>query len=202
MAEETKGEGWMTWAKKKAMNWLVYSWWPKNAKLIILGLDNSGKSSLSYLLEHGALRTLEPTSKPTSAQFKIQGMKVTIHDMGGHAAARRLWKQYLNSEIQGIVFVMDAGNPAHHHSDSDPYRWIEAKQELSKILADDDLTKIPVLILLNKMDRYGQDADTRQSQAEGFLGLQPTDTRVKLFPCSVVHRQGYQDGFKWLSTKI
>ncbi|KAM5235976.1 GTP-binding protein SAR1a isoform 2 [Mus musculus] len=152
----------------------------KSGKLVFLGLDNAGKTTLLHMLKDDRLGQHVPTLHPT----------------------RRVWKNYLPA-INGIVFLVDCAD----HS-----RLMESKVELNALMTDETISNVPILILGNKIDRTDAISEEKlreifglygQTTGKGNVTLKELNARpMEVFMCSVLKRQGYGEGFRWLSQYI
>jgi GTP-binding protein SAR1 len=190
-----------TQSSAKMFSWirnLLFKWglWNKNARILFLGLDNAGKTTLLHVLKTGQVQTSNPTVHPCSEQLQVENVTFLAFDLGGHMQARRLWKDYYPT-VDAIVYLIDV---------ADRERFQESKAELDALLMIEELLDTPVLILGNKIDAFGAISEeqlryefnlfaTTGKDRKGRSSQRPMET----FMCSVLYKQGFGDGFKWLT---
>lgn len=171
----------------------------KDGKLLILGLDNAGKTTLMRMLADDRAAQHAPTQRATSEQLTFGGIDFHCFDLGGHREAREVWADYY-VDVAGIIFVVDAADRA---------RFGEAKRELDSLLTDPRLTGVPLVVLGNKIDLA---AAASEQELRSVLGMTQTTGRntpmknfhdgtrpLELFMCSVVGRSGHVDPIRWLA---
>ena len=130
----------------------------RKAKIVFLGLDNAGKTSLLRRLKDGRFIQNDPTLYAYNEEIKIGNISCKAIDMGGHEAMRKVWKDYVHN-IDAIFYIVDSSNPDN---------FATSREELFKILGfvNDDL---PIAILGNKIDR---DQAVSMEEMEAVLSME------------------------------
>eukprot|EP00403_Amphidinium_massartii_P010694 CAMPEP_0178430636 /NCGR_PEP_ID=MMETSP0689_2-20121128/31425_1 /TAXON_ID=160604 /ORGANISM="Amphidinium massartii, Strain CS-259" /LENGTH=229 /DNA_ID=CAMNT_0020052505 /DNA_START=62 /DNA_END=749 /DNA_ORIENTATION=+ len=115
----------------------------QEARLLMVGLDAAGKTTILYRLKLDQIVTTLPTVGFNVETVEYKNLRLTVWDLGGQEKIRRkLWRQYYFG-TQGVIFVVDS---------SDQERIEDAQEELQSMLKDDDLAEAPLLVYANKQD--------------------------------------------------
>ena len=64
-------------------------------RLLMLGLDGVGKTSILYKLKHGEVYNIIPTIGFNVETVNFTRFDLTIWDVGGGERLRGLWRRYL-----------------------------------------------------------------------------------------------------------
>lgn len=186
--------------------------------ILFLGLDNAGKTTLLLKLKTDTVHTVAPTLSVREEFLQIGNMKVTISDLGGHAAARLGWDTYF-VQSQGIVFMIDI---------TDEKRYDLVRKTYNQVLRtmdEADRRNIPVAVLFNKTDAWVKYWEMNHPGTPvpqlnppylkylcQTLGVFPSEgeagRQISANFCSVVkdtitdHDKGFMVAFKWLDAMI
>jgi len=155
-------------------------------RVLLLGLDASGKTTLLYKLKLGEVVTTIPTIGFNVEEVKYKKLKFNMWDVGGQEKIRPLWKHYTqNSDV--IIYVVDS---------NDNLRFEEALKELQTML--NELPTAPLLVYANK-----QDLPNAKSVAEITDKLQLHSLRDRKWyiqaTCATTG-DGLYEGLDWLSS--
>jgi len=101
----------------------------KEMRILMVGLDAAGKTTILYKLKLGEIVTTIPTIGFNVESVEYKNIFFTVWDVGGQDKIRPLWRHYF-ANTQGLIFVVDS---------NDRDRTAEAKDELHRMLNEDEL---------------------------------------------------------------
>ena len=156
-------------------------------RVLMLGLDAAGKTSILYKLKLNELVTSIPTIGFNVESLKYKNLDMTIWDVGGQDKIRALWRFYYHG-TDAIIFVVDS---------ADRDRLGEARETLQSMMREDELRDAVVLVLANKQDMDGAAGPSEVAEALGMTKLRP-GTSWYLQPCSAVTGTGLYEGLDWM----
>ncbi|GAA6106911.1 ADP-ribosylation factor 4-like [Tachysurus ichikawai] len=117
----------------------------RQMRLLMVGLDSAGKTTVLYKLKLGKAAATIPTNDFNVETVEHKNISFCVWDVGGQKAIRPLWRHYCENypETVGLIFVVDS---------SDRERIQEAAVELQMMLEEVVLRDAAVLVLANKQD--------------------------------------------------
>jgi ADP-ribosylation factor protein 1 len=162
----------------------------KDVRILMVGLDAAGKTTILYKMKLGEIVTTIPTIGFNVETVEYKNIKFTMWDVGGQDKLRPLWRHYFQN-TNGVIFVVDS---------NDKERAAQARDELQKMLAEDELRDAVLLVFANK-----QDLPNAMSTAEvtDKLGLHSLRQRTWFIQGTcATSGEGLYEGLDWLSANI
>uniref|UniRef100_A0A4W6G0S2 ADP-ribosylation factor-like protein 11 n=1 Tax=Lates calcarifer TaxID=8187 RepID=A0A4W6G0S2_LATCA len=152
--------------------------------VILMGLDSAGKSTLLARLLTGQVMETSPTVGFNVGTLDLdKKTSLTVWDVGGQKSMRPNWRYYMD-DCKALVFVVDS---------SDPGRLPEAQKALKKVLSDEKLRGVPVMVLANKKD-LPNSMTIREISTQLDLPSY-TDRAWEIQACSALKGLGLQQAF-------
>merc|ERR1712187_113754 len=111
-------------------------------RILMVGLDAAGKTTILYKLKLGEIVTTIPTIGFNVETVEYKNISFTVWDVGGQDKIRPLWRHYYQG-TQGLIFVVDS---------NDRDRAEDAREELNKMLNEDEMRDAVLLVFANKQD--------------------------------------------------
>ncbi|POR39525.1 putative ADP-ribosylation factor, partial [Tolypocladium paradoxum] len=165
-------------------------WGKKEMRILMVGLDAAGKTTILYKLKLGEIVTTIPTIGFNVETVEYKNIQFTVWDVGGQDKIRPLWRHYFQN-TQGIIFVVDS---------NDRDRIVEAREELQRMLNEDELRDAILLVFANK-----QDLPNAMNAAEitDKLGLHSLRQRAWYIQSTcATSGDGLYEGLEWLATTL
>lgn len=159
-------------------------------RILMVGLDAAGKTTILYKLKLGEIVTTIPTIGFNVETVEYKNISFTVWDVGGQDKIRPLWRHYFTN-TQGLIFVVDS---------NDRERIAEANDELQKMLQEEELSDAMLLVFANKQDLPNAYSI---SEITDKLGLHSVKSR-KWYVQGTCATQGtgLYEGLDWLSNEL
>ncbi|EKX38258.1 hypothetical protein GUITHDRAFT_97017 [Guillardia theta CCMP2712] len=160
-------------------------------KVLCVGLDNSGKSTVIQHLKPTSHKTeVTPTVGFNVEQFSRSNINFTVFDMSGAGKYRSLWEHYYK-DAQAIIFVIDC---------SDKLRMCVVKEELHALLNHKDTKSLPTLFFANKIDISDHLTPVECVQYLELDGVK--DRPWHITPSNALTGYGLDEGVNWISEHL
>ena len=161
----------------------------REARVLIMGLDAAGKTTILYKWKLGEIVTTIPTIGFNVEQIASRNFTITAWDVGGRDKIRPLWRHYFQGTT-ALVFVIDS---------NDRDRLDAARDELWRNLNEAELAAVPLLVIANKQD-LPRALSAREIAVK--LGLEELRARSwHLQPCTATSGEGLQEALDWLDAE-
>ena len=159
----------------------------KNVRIIMIGLDDAGKTTILNVLKIGETTETIPTIGFNVETLDYKGLNFTVWDVGGQDKIRVLGKHYYQN-TDGLIFVVDS---------NDRDRIEDAAEELKKMLAEEELKDCAVLVMANKQDLNGALSPNDVTDKMGMGQLKGRSWLVQ--GTSATTGQGLKEGLDWMA---
>ena len=118
----------------------------KEVRLLMLGLDNAGKTTILKKFNGEDINEIAPTLGFNIKTLDHRGFKLNIWDVGGQKSLRSYWRNYFEA-TDGLIWVVDS---------ADKRRLEDCKRELQALLGEERLLGATLLVFANKQVIQGQ----------------------------------------------
>ncbi|TPX31880.1 hypothetical protein SmJEL517_g04925 [Synchytrium microbalum] len=169
---------------------LLRLWGTKEVRILILGLDGAGKTTILYRLQIGEVVTTIPTIGFNVETVTYKNIKFQVWDLGGQTSIRPYWRCYY-ANTDAVIYVVDSVDRERMHT---------SKEELMAMLEEEELSNAALLVLANKQDMEGAMSHAEVSEALGLGDLKHRTWTI--FKCSAKTGEGLTEGLDWLVNVI
>merc|ERR1711991_539257 len=147
----------------------------KDARIVMVGLDAAGKTTVLYKIKLNDVVTTIPTIGFNVERVEYKNLRMTIWDIGGQDRLRPLWRHYYDN-TNGVIFVLDS---------ADETRIKIARDEIHKMMEE------PALKHAKPASEVVQALELKKLRQEWYV--QPTSAATGM---------GLYEGLDWLASKL
>ncbi|XP_078163484.1 uncharacterized protein LOC144558517 [Carex rostrata] len=162
----------------------------RDMRVVMLGLDAAGKTTILYKLHIGEVLSTVPTIGFNVEKVQYKNVIFTVWDVGGQEKLRPLWRHYF-SNTDGLIYVVDS---------LDRERIGKAKAEFQTIVNDPLMLNSVILVFANKQDMKGAMTPAEVSEGLGVYNLRNRTWHVQ--GTCALKGDGLYEGLDWLATTL
>eukprot|EP01060_Flectonema_neradi_P014942 TRINITY_DN21634_c0_g1_i2.p1 TRINITY_DN21634_c0_g1~~TRINITY_DN21634_c0_g1_i2.p1 ORF type:complete len:201 (+),score=41.92 TRINITY_DN21634_c0_g1_i2:60-605(+) len=160
------------------------------SRLLMVGLDAAGKTTILYKMKLGEIVTTIPTIGFNVETVEYKKIKFTMWDVGGQDKLRPLWRHYF-ANTNGVIFVVDS---------NDKDRVAQARDELQKMMAEEELRDAVLLVFANKQDLPHAMSTAEVTDKLGLHSLRQREWYIQ-GSCATTG-EGLYEGLDWLASSV
>ena len=164
----------------------------REACILILGLDASGKTTIMNRLKYGDNRQTIPTIGFDVEHIKFGNLSFVGWDIGGQDNIRKMWHHYFEN-ADAVVYVIDS---------NDRMRFKESRRELKRLSEHTYLKNCPFLIFANKQDLPNAVGTRELENKMNLYEFMRNVPEYKLCGSTATCGYGIDEGFQWLSDTV
>jgi ADP-ribosylation factor-like protein 1 len=162
----------------------------REMRILILGLDGAGKTTILYRLQVGEVVTTIPTIGFNVEQVTFKNLTFQVWDLGGQTSIRPYWRCYY-ANTDAIIYVVDS---------ADRDRMSVSRHELGLMLQEDELRNAVLVVLANKQDMEGA---MSVGEIHKAIGLEQVRNRpFQIFKTSAIKGEGLNEAMQFLSDTL
>jgi len=182
-------------SKKNAMGLAFTKIWQRmigkqEMRILMVGLDAAGKTTILYKLKLGEVVTTIPTIGFNVETVEYKNLSFTVWDVGGQDKIRPLWRHYYQG-TNGLIYVVDS---------NDRDRIEDAREELTKMLNEDEMRDAVLLVFANKQDLPNAMTAAEVTEKLGLHNLRHRQWFIQS-ACATTG-DGLYEGLDWLSRTL
>lgn len=171
-----------------------------NYFVLILGLDNSGKTTFleqskcnfNKNYKQMDLSRIASTVGLNVGKIETNGVILSFWDLGGQKELQLLWDKYF-MEAHGIIWVVDS---------SDRARLDESVESFNNIIKNPLLNNLPLLFIINKQDNLNAMKPDEVLQAFHKSLELIGGRRFLTIPASALKGSGINESIRWIGEQV
>ncbi|CAO3701168.1 unnamed protein product [Rhizopus stolonifer] len=162
----------------------------KEMRILMLGLDNAGKTTILKRINGEPIDTISPTLGFNIKTLEHENYKLNIWDVGGQKSIRSYWRNYFE-QTDALVWVVDS---------ADRLRLNDCRKELHQLLQEERLAGATLLVFANKQDIAGA---LGEKDIKNVLELEDIKSHHwAILACSAVSGNNLLEGMNWVVNDV
>ena len=162
----------------------------QQCKIVIVGLNNAGKTTILYNLHLGQVVMTQPTIGSNVEEVKHENITFQVWDLAGQENLRAHWSTYF-ADTDAIIFVVDS---------NDQDNLVLAKMELFNVVLHEDLKHACLLVFANKQDIQGSRNAGEIAQDLSLHKILTHEWQIQ--SCCALTGAGLKEGLSWIASRI